>query len=95
MAARIEAIWGQAPPALATMSRQVLDLAAGTSSEVLPGTPDGATYTTSGIFLQDVIDIGVTAVISDLRTLPLVIPGGGDTPVTILTLPAGTIPGSV
>lgn len=35
-----------------------LDLAAGTSSEVLPGTPDGATYTTSGIFLQDVIDIG-------------------------------------
>jgi len=35
-----------------------LDLAAGTESVLTPGTPDGATYTTSGLYLQDEISLG-------------------------------------
>lgn len=45
-----------------------LDLAAGTEAATTPGTPDGATYTTTGLYLQDEIRLGRDAqLIAGLR----------------------------
>lgn len=49
-------------------SKTRLDLAAGTQGSIAPGTPDGATYRTTGVFLQDEIRIGEFAeIIPGLR----------------------------